>query len=85
MNNIQELQYISLRENLNKNLINPILGEGYYNMGMDVYTCDQFTTEDLKREFDKREKELKVYKTLFYFFLLNSVVLTVTVIMNKLK
>ena len=38
--------YEHLRILWNK-LVDGILGKGYYNMGMDTYTCDYLTCEDL--------------------------------------
>jgi len=41
------LQYENLRKHFQK-LIKDVLGPDYYNMGMDVYTCDEFACQDLK-------------------------------------
>lgn len=61
MDDVQKLQYDNLRNCVNENLITPILGENYYNYGMDVYTCDEITTLDIQQHF----YELKL-KGLFY-------------------
>ena len=45
-NRVKLLQYDSLRIHFQK-MVNDVLGEGYYNMGMDVYDCDQYTCEDI--------------------------------------
>ena len=54
MDKIKELQYQNLRKCLEENLINPILGEDYYNNAMDVYSCDKQITEDIKSKYDIR-------------------------------
>ena len=64
MDEIREAQYKNLRDCLERNLIIPILGWDYYNMGNDVYQCDRETTLDLKREFDKRTGTIKIYQIL---------------------
>ncbi len=77
MDRIRLLQYDNLRENFNKNLVNPILGENYYNLGMDVYTADQFTIEDLKYEFDRKEskcEDLKFNCFVYKFLLLLAII-----------
>ena len=45
-NRIALLQYESLRENFHA-MVNDVLGADYYNMGMDVYTCDKICCEDI--------------------------------------
>jgi hypothetical protein len=80
MERIRDLQYDNLRSNFNENLVEPILGKDYYNMGHDVYQSDVCTTQDLKREFDKREKSIKKYKFLFHLFLASSLVLCTLII-----
>ena len=39
-NRVRLLQYESLRKNF-REMIKDVLGEGYYNTGMDVYDCDR--------------------------------------------
>ncbi len=41
-NRVRLLQYESLRRNFS-NMVDAVLGRDYYNMGMDVYTCDEIT------------------------------------------
>jgi hypothetical protein len=74
MDEIKELQYENLRECFKKNLVNPILGDGYYNTAMDVYSCDALTTEHLKNEFNERESCIKRYRNLFVLSLLVNLV-----------
>ncbi len=45
-NRIRILQYESLRNNFSK-MIKDIFKDDYYNMGMDVYSCDQEACEQL--------------------------------------
>ena len=45
-NRIALLQYESLRQNFIA-LTDKVLGEDYYNMGMDVYVCDELTCNDI--------------------------------------
>ena len=45
-NRIALLQYQSLRKHFDK-MVDDVLGVDYYNMGMDVYTCDEFTCESI--------------------------------------
>lgn len=63
-------QYKNLRSCFHKNLVEPILGEDYYNMACDVYNCDRITTEHLKREFDVKDKVIKTLNILFKISLL---------------
>lgn len=77
MDKIKELQYNNLRKCLNENLIKPILGEDYYNMTMDVYTADKETTMDLKRKFDYKDYEVKVFKIISVFLFVAVVILTI--------
>ena len=51
---IRLLQYDNLRK-LFSQLIDDVLGTNYYNMGMDVYTCDELTCKDLKDRLCKRD------------------------------
>ena len=46
-------QYENLRNHFNK-LIETVLGQHYYNMGMDVYSCDELACEDLAKELKSR-------------------------------
>jgi hypothetical protein len=59
---IRLLQYENLRKYFNENLVDPILGKGYYNYGMDVYSCDEIITEDIKAKFEWLNFERKAYK-----------------------
>ena len=45
-NRVRMLQYDSLRKNFKK-MVRDILGSDYYNMGMDVYVCDEICCEDI--------------------------------------
>lgn len=54
---IHLLQYKNLREHF-YSLSNEVLGEDYYNLGMDTYTCDKMTTEDIKRKFKNTNSNL---------------------------
>lgn len=47
-NRVKLLQYDSLRVHFMK-MIDDIMGKGYYNAGMDIYTCDQLSCEDITR------------------------------------
>lgn len=47
------MQYQNLREHFQE-VVKHILGENYYNMGMDVYVCDELACEDIKRAFDEK-------------------------------
>lgn len=46
------LQYKNLRHHFDK-MVKAVLGEDYYNVGMDVYTCDEITCEDITYEVNK--------------------------------
>ena len=53
-------------ENLRKNyskVTEHILGDDYYNIGCDVYTCDDFTCNDLIEAYD----ELKKAKNIWFY------------------
>ena len=56
-----ELIYKNLRKNWNK-LVDEILGKDYYNMGMDTYTCDDLTCEDIIYNY---HKSLRLSKKVF--------------------
>ena len=46
-------------ENLRKNydkVTEHVLGDDYYNMACDVYTCDDFTRNDLIEAYDELKK-----------------------------
>lgn len=75
-NRIAMLQYQSLRKNFDKYLVKPILGEEYYNMGLDVYTADELTCHELKREFDN----LHSSNTILKVFLIISVAVNVLLV-----
>jgi hypothetical protein len=45
-NRIALLQYESLRKNFSE-MVDKVLGSGYYNMGMDVYECDRICCEEI--------------------------------------
>jgi hypothetical protein len=51
-NRIPLLQYASLRNKFQK-MTDDILGRNYYNMGMDVYECDQNCCEDITYKANK--------------------------------
>ena len=52
-NRVVILQYESLRKNFNK-MVNNILGKDYYNIGMDVYHCDEICCEDITKKLIKK-------------------------------
>ena len=52
--------YKNLIECVNTNLTNPILGENYYNMGMDVYTCDLFLTQDIAYQYNHYRSSYRI-------------------------
>ena len=45
----------NLRKNYDK-VTEHVLGDDYYNMGCDVYTCDDFTCNDLIEVYDELKK-----------------------------
>lgn len=47
------LQYENLRKHFRQLTID-VLGENYYNDGMDVYTCDELTCQDIKAKLKLR-------------------------------
>lgn len=80
INRICLLQYENLRTCFRKNLIYPILGENYYNMGADVYTTDEFTTEDLLSKFNNLETTRILYSTLFRISFTLNIILIIWII-----
>jgi len=48
---IRLLQYENLRKHFKK-MTEKILGKDYYNMGADVYTCDEFICDDITSRID---------------------------------
>lgn len=63
MDKIDKMQYKNLRQCFNT-VVNNILGEDYYNMGMDVRQADQICTEDIINEFKNIKHDLKLYKNI---------------------
>lgn len=59
-NHVVLCQYLNLRKWFSV-LIEHILGPGYYNMGMDVYTCDEFSCEDIAYAFKEPKHRNIVY------------------------
>ena len=51
-NRIAIMQYESLRKHF-RQMIEDVLGKGYYNMGGDVYECDRITCEDITNQAKK--------------------------------
>jgi hypothetical protein len=51
-NRIRLLQYENLRKCFNA-LLESALGENYYNEGVDVYVCDNFSCRDLAKKIGK--------------------------------
>lgn len=49
---IRLLQYESLREHFSK-MVKDVLGDDYYNMGMDVYESDRLVCEDITAKANK--------------------------------
>lgn len=47
------MQYDNLRKHF-RQLVNDVLGENYYNEGMDVYTCDEYCCQDLKARMKRK-------------------------------
>lgn len=51
-------------ENLRKNyskVTEHVLGDDYYNIGCDVYTCDDFTCSDLIEAYDELKKAKNIW------------------------
>lgn len=59
---VQLRQYQNLRNCIEHDLVKPILGKDYYNMGHDVYQCDKLTTQDLANKYFTLQKQYKSYK-----------------------
>lgn len=72
MNKITEKQYENLRFYIEKNLINPILGSDYYNLGHDVYTSDKAITESIRDKFLEVESKKKLYFRLIIMYLVTN-------------
>ena len=60
---ITRLQYDNLRNNFSK-IIDNVLGFNYYNYGMDVYTCDDISTEHIINKFRNLKSELRLSEIL---------------------
>ena len=69
----------NLRQCLDAYLIHPILGENYYNMGMDVQGCDKETMSDLKNHFVRQEEKISFYKTVTT--ILSAIIVTVLILL----
>lgn len=71
-----KLKYNNLRKNYSE-LTDTVLGEGYYNLAMDIYTCDNIVADDIKREFRYLKHDLKIYKRLFIISLIIIIALVI--------
>ncbi len=58
------LQYSNLRNNINR-VKNEVLGEDYWNVGMDVYTCDKFMCDSLIHKYKELKSERNSWKIWF--------------------
>ncbi len=75
MDDIDRMQYINFRQCFNDLLLNPILGDDYYNMAMDVYQCDLQCCKDIKHKYDSLQQNMKMYRTLFIIMFIISLLL----------
>ena len=68
--NTAELILSNLRHNLRR-VETHVLGEGYYNMGADVYKADELMCDDLIEAFEDQKKENRVltFLMLVMFFM----------------
>lgn len=76
---INLLQYQNLREQFRR-LINEVLGEGYYNMGMCNYSCDRFTVDDLIYKFKNNKRTIKLLMPVATISLVVNVILALIII-----
>ena len=54
-----ECALVKIHRDLNEHyqkLINELLGEDYYNYGMDSYSCNSFSCEDMLHEIRRMKK-----------------------------
>lgn len=72
---ISLLQYKNFRHSFNTYLKTPILGEDYYNLGMDTYNCDIFTCQDLKYKYDKLKSSRNTYAVITVILLIVNMLL----------
>lgn len=56
------LCYTNLRKSFKEILLNPILGDKYYNLATDTYNCDIECCKDLKSAYDNLKTTAKMYK-----------------------
>lgn len=85
MDDIEKAQYENLRKCFNDNLVKPILGENYYNMGNDVYQSDKLTTEHIKYRYDSLKLDVQFYKgtsTITWIFII-FIIIAYTIIKIK--
>lgn len=71
------LQHNNLRREFDTILVKPILGKGYYNMGMCVYSCDKLAMEDLFYKFRKQKKDKILFSGLAFASLVINVILVI--------
>lgn len=83
---IKEKQYENLRFCIRKNLINPILGEDYYNNGQCVYSSDEALTEDIRDKFIRLDTKRKFYLSIIIYYNILCILLfiIVTILIAKL-
>ena len=80
---ITETKILSnLRKNYHR-VTDHILGEDYYNMACDVYTCDDFCADDLIKAYDEAKYDFhygEFFGGLFIGFILAFTIIVVNVI-----
>lgn len=76
--NTVELLYSNLRKQFNK-LSSSILGKNYYNMGLDVYSTDENTCDDILKTYKELEKERDMCKKAFRYSIISMLVLAIIV------
>lgn len=76
MDRIEEMQYHNLRTEFN-HVTQEILGDSYYNEGMDVYTGDAFTCGEIIHKFNKIKVERDVWRFGFWLLIVFGVLIDI--------
>lgn len=73
---VRSFMYRSLMKHFNK-MTDEVLGEDYYNTGMDAYSCNQMVCEDIEYEVNKLKASKRIWICLSIGMLLGLVIFNI--------
>lgn len=81
MDNLEKKHYRNLRNNFST-LIKLILGNNYYTMSIHVLDSDEEAFNDMVKEIYKIKYNLRMYRRLFYYMVIFTLILFIYSIIN---